>query len=961
MKSWLLFLGFYLCLFPLLGQYPAYFNYTIENGAPSNEVYSILQDKQGYIWIGCDAGLFRYNGVRFEQFSNPKLSTRSVTGLCESSGGVIYAYNFNGQILIVRNNKLEILEGWNRHVNHLSPDSKGSVWISSETGIIRLNEKTLQWKAHPDLDFNGKKDPTIYTSGVIAQQDGSLYYLFEGKLMERHKGKSVIHLINPEEPTVPSFICETTKRPWVFGLVNGDCFVPEGEKYVRRNFKNLSRLLAGKKLTNVQEIGEAIWISTHSGIIRFDKQTQKASLYYPNIAFSACLLDSEGSYWFTTLHDGILRMPKLDYLSWNQLTGIQANDQFSHVIRAGDRIFFATTDGSIGEMGDGFSPVHHTIRSDIGAMYYDVVDDCIYFNKMNTVFSYCSGKIEVVNPLTRPVKDFCRVDREYLLATSQGTYLYSLPHEGFKEQKCILTDWSRQLILSPFSKSIFVATNHGLTELEKKSGIWKKKRTLFVNKQITAITCDSRNVYLLTFEGTIYSLDKKGICKLFVQLEENERGVQLQYYREKLFVSTNTGLIILSLKDRSKTTIDRYKGLCSNNVNSCVIAAGNCWLATGKGLHQLPLRKIAKKLPAGKIILREIRVNGKIRENKQPLFLSYSDDLRLRVDGLSYRSNGNFTVAYRFLGDPSEWISVPASVKELTIPRLPNGNVEIALKVVDHENKSSSNSIHIKLFVQAPFWQRWWFYVLCIGFIIGISYLVFKRRIKQLRIKQEVRLKQLQLENELRLTQQNALKAQMNPHFLFNVLNSIKGFIYEDDKKSAARYLSDFSSLVRKILEMSALPDVSLSDELDTLRLYINLESMLLEDDFVLYLEIDPRLDMDALRIPALLLQPYVENAFKHGLRHKKGLKRLLITMTEDKTGNLLVITIADNGIGREAAGRINKQQNTGHESFASGANAKRIELLNFEKSGIIGVEVEDLVSEASGEKGTKVTIRIHL
>ena len=958
MKTWIAVWGMSLLCLRLLGQYPAYFNYTIENGGPSNEVYSIIQDKQGTIWIGCDAGLFRYNGVYFEQLSNPKLSTRSVTGLCEASDGTIYAYNFNGQILIIKNNKLEILEGWDHHVNRLSADSRGSIWISSENGIVRLNEKTLQWNSLADLDCNGKTDSMIHTSGVIAQKNGNLYYLFEGKLAERRKGKYVVHPINPEQPTIPSFLCETENRPWVLGLVNGDCYVPQGKNYVRKSYGNLSRILTGKKLTNVQEIDEDIWISTHSGIIRFNKQTQKTTLFYPNMAFSACLLDKEGSYWFTTLHDGILRMPNLDYLCWNKLTGIPGNDQFSHVVRGDNRIFFATTDGTLGETGngtDGFVRIDHSIRSDVGAMYYDAVDNCVYFNKMNTVFSYCNRKITLVNSLTRPIKDFCRIGNEYLVASSQGTYLYTLPYKGFREQSCILQDWSRQLIRSPFSNSVFVATNHGLIELMRIHGKWSKKRVLFPNRQITSITRDSKQIYLLTFDGKIYSLSETGVCKLIMKLSQNIRAVQLNCYKEKLFISSNTGLILFFLRTGSKVVIDRYSGLYSNNVNGCAIIHNSCWVSTGNGLHQLPLSGITKHYARGKIILREILVNGRCRNASRVLSLNYSDDLKIRAEGLCYRSNSNFNFAYRFLGDKTEWISVPASVREITIPHLPTGDVTMVLKITDHENRSSINTLRIKLYVRPPFWQRWWFYVLGSGLIIGISYLIFKRRIKQLRRKQVLHLKQLQLENELRFTQQNALKAQMNPHFLFNVLNSIKGFIYENDKKNAARYLGDFSSLVRKILEMSTLSDVSLTDELETLNLYINLESMLLEDDFALRFEIDPLLDLDAVRIPALLLQPYVENAFKHGLRHKKGLKKLQIRVREDRESNLLIIEIEDNGIGRAAASEINNRQRITHESFATGANAKRIDLLNFERSGIIGVEITDLTP------GTKVTIRIHL
>jgi len=241
-----------------------------------------------------------------------------------------------------------------------------------------------------------------------------------------------------------------------------------------------------------------------------------------------------------------------------------------------------------------------------------------------------------------------------------------------------------------------------------------------------------------------------------------------------------------------------------------------------------------------------------------------------------------------------------------------------------------------------------------------LAFGVFRWRLLALRKKQFKELKRLRLENELRLTQQNALKAQMNPHFLFNVLNSIKAYIYENDKKNATRYLSDFSSLVRKVLEFSTQKSVSLEQELELLRLYIDLEAMLLQSDFECTILVDENIDGSGTRIPALLLQPYVENAFKHGLRHKTGPKRLTILVSLSEVDGVLMIEISDNGIGRKASTLLNTQHRMDHQSFASAAIEKRIQLLNFEKKDVVGIEIRDNF-EGAVPSGTTVIIRIHV
>lgn len=362
----------------------------------------------------------------------------------------------------------------------------------------------------------------------------------------------------------------------------------------------------------------------------------------------------------------------------------------------------------------------------------------------------------------------------------------------------------------------------------------------------------------------------------------------------------------------------------------------------------------------GKIIDRGVKIDSITYPSYKLPTLHHNELLTLFVDGLSYTSSGQFQLAYRIMGNSEEWILVPGELGKIQIPRLPSGELTIEVKMIDHQGLDCTNTLFYKIKVLPPFWQRWWFYLLIILSVAGTAYLFFLVRIRKLRKKQRQVLKQVQLENELRLTQQNALKAQMNPHFLFNVLNSIKGYIYENDKKNAARYLSDFSNLVRKVLEMSSQPTVSLEKEFEALKVYIELEAMLIQSDFHYSILLEPAVDAGHIEVPALLIQPYVENAFKHGLRHKKGEKKLNIhARISDES--VLEISISDNGIGRAAAAAINDQQRKEHDSFASNAMGKRLELLNFGKKDLVGIEIIDKFDDGGNANGTTVNIRIHV
>ncbi len=208
----------------------------------------------------------------------------------------------------------------------------------------------------------------------------------------------------------------------------------------------------------------------------------------------------------------------------------------------------------------------------------------------------------------------------------------------------------------------------------------------------------------------------------------------------------------------------------------------------------------------------------------------------------------------------------------------------------------------------------------------------------------------------MRLSRETALKSQMNPHFIFNVLNSIKAYIYKNDKQKATEYLNDFSNLIRTFLNMSNSSFISINDELKMMKLYINMEAMLLKEDFTYQQNIDENIDLAQTHIPSLIIQPFVENAFKHGLHHKEGNKQLTLNVFSGEN-NTIIIEIIDNGIGRTNAQEIKNIEKTDHQSFATTAIQKRIELLNKDRN-LVDVSIVDLYDKTI-PCGTKVIIKI--
>lgn len=200
-----------------------------------------------------------------------------------------------------------------------------------------------------------------------------------------------------------------------------------------------------------------------------------------------------------------------------------------------------------------------------------------------------------------------------------------------------------------------------------------------------------------------------------------------------------------------------------------------------------------------------------------------------------------------------------------------------------------------------------------------------------------------------------ALRSVMNPHFLFNALNSIQYFIAQNDRQNAINYLSTFSKLMRGVLNSSVQAKIKLSDEITLLRHYVELELVRFENKFRFNIVTPPTLDIEDIEIPSLLIQPFIENAILHGLYNKEGEGILTITLSEDTAG--LLVEIEDNGIGREAAWKIRQLNNPGHKSVAMELTEERLKLINDQHN--VSYQLVDLYNEQGEACGTKVNIWI--
>jgi sensor histidine kinase YesM len=263
--------------------------------------------------------------------------------------------------------------------------------------------------------------------------------------------------------------------------------------------------------------------------------------------------------------------------------------------------------------------------------------------------------------------------------------------------------------------------------------------------------------------------------------------------------------------------------------------------------------------------------------------------------------------------------------------------------------------------------HKHWLYsiIIIISFISVASYFLYRYRLRQLQLKNQLAkektdkiLAETEYQHKLNEVTFAALRSQMNPHFIFNALNTIQGFVYSNDKKSASSYLGKFSQLIRKILDSSNKQTITLEEEIEILQLYTDIEKARFGESLNVTINIDPALDLESILIPPMLIQPYVENAIKHGLFHKPEEKTLIIRVSKAEEQDAVEVVIDDNGIGRERSKEINKSR-IGHHSFAIAANEKRIDLINQTIDKKTRLKIIDKINADGSPAGTTVIITI--
>jgi ligand-binding sensor domain-containing protein len=347
-----------------------------------------------------------------------------------------------------------------------------------------------------------------------------------------------------------------------------------------------------------------------------------------------------------------------------------------------------------------------------------------------------------------------------------------------------------------------------------------------------------------------------------------------------------------------------------------------------------------------KVFNKDVFIDSFIQDSK-PLTLSYQQNfISIEYGALSYSGLQEADYSYQMTGVDKDWVNA-GTKRSASYTNLAPGEYTFKVKT---ENASSTPAF-FNIKITPPFWKTIWFRLLVAAIIACIAYLLVKWRINMIRKEEKTTML---FNKEMAEMEMKALRSQMNPHFTFNCINSIDAFIHSNDKYNATLYLNKFARLLRNILDGSKQNTVSFSKDIETLKLYVELEELRHDNKFSTSYTIDNELLNSDYKVPALIVQPFVENAILHGLKNKDGNEGIL-TIDVKKVNDKIQYRISDNGIGRKEAGKI-MQKKESH--YGMQMSYDRIKLFNTEESA--SLQVNDLYKNGR-PAGTEVIVNLNI
>lgn len=954
------------CCFILTGicaQEFVYKHYTTDDGLPTNNLYFIHQDKMGFYWIASERGLIRFDGYNFLNFKKQhELPYQNIFEIKENNNGDLWLRGYSKHLVKLNQNSVHIFDfdtlqkPNSRYIRAFQFDENNSEL--NNLGLIKsIVDARSGLLVAPDSTYTNIELNAVNAQLKIDQQEQYAFLCF-GKDTMLSKLICRSSAINTQ-----FYSCLRTRNKEILISHYNHLFVIKQKKIA----------LVKKFTKTIENIFESpdghLFISfLEGGVTEFSNINLTDSVakhYLPDRRITSAMIDANNGRWFSTLSNGLYYLPWDFIISYpyneKKIYGNEPIKAIPNINHEGTlNLTFFTKNGNVnqlvnGEIRKGINfnqEVRHVHSDPNGSNWVTLEKKIVRINDL-TINKYTSVLIGA--------KLFAIPGHHQNLWIGgyTGVSLYNL--STFDS----LTSYLNQHKINHVNatpQGTFIAGFKGLWKWTADSLEYLGNKHPLLQSRIDKIIYRDGALYLSTRGKGLLVMQADSLIQFSVNEGLKDSVINSLYIdsQHHIWVGTSKGVDCILNFPQQKThlpkiaSISKDDGLLSNNIKHINEWNDQLIICSDKGLSHFNINRWKDAQETNiPLYLLGVTVNDSLHfEPSDSIVLAAENNtISIQYLGVNPREKNHLVYRYRLSGIDENWVQTTTT--QVRFPDLPPGNYQFDVQVKGRNGAWKNNLTPLVINIKTPWYLSWWFKGFMLITLSLFIWFVMQYRINQIKNKNN-------LHEQLNSARMQALKAQMNPHFIFNSLNSIQRFIMENNRESASIYLSRFAMLTRKTLDFSQKDIISLEEEISLLKTYVQLEQLRFSHSFEFTIHVNPELDRSSVGMPPLVLQPFLENAIWHGLMpSKKAHKKLELLITQQH-GELL-IRIIDNGIGRSASLALKKQHYKQSSSKGISISENRLQLLEKQYDSHVSLNIKDLYSDQNQAEGTEVEIRLPL
>jgi sensor histidine kinase YesM/streptogramin lyase len=920
-------------------------HYSTKEGLPSNNCYFTLQDQKGYIWVASDAGVSRFDGKVFENFSiDDGLPDNQIIRLNEDRSGKIWfsalngqmSYFLDGKIYNENSDKLLKLLKVNAIITSFYEDQKGNIWLGTNKNLL------VKWDGKSVTRYASANSSSQFINTFVYEDNEGRIWASSNRslhLYDGHTFKRIQQCIYPISYKTAMNLPDKTMYfldQYGMNFKNGDTH--------QLTLKLNTALLTDNPGYFYAENKKSVWLTNSSGVYHIDEKGIR-SHYLINVGASQAMKDQKDNMWFTTTN-GIYMLPRKSNQVYVADTshGLSNNIVKSITSDKYNRLWLGLDNGKINILNK--SGYHVTAIdipdkkkfNSIKQVGADATGTRIFFSSDYGMGMLGNGiqppkeisYLREVNNSRFVLKNFSiSKDNKLAVALSSGVVIindpvnqFSFNSSDYKEGQNFYSSRSYRVYYD-HSDNLWFSNTSGLSELAGSKLKRRYQQHNLLTKRINDIAQLPDGTVILATDGygLLFLKDNK-LVKRITRADGLSNNIckKIFIHNNDLWVITNSSLNRVFLDQQYEIESFEYTGnMLDNDVNGLYIDSDTAYFATNHGLVFFANRRANRQKEIPKVLI------SSVLNNKKPLSLSApllnlapaDNNITFYYSAIDFL-NSNILYRYR-LKSKDSWTETKNRRIEFSSLEPGKYNFELCAKT---SNSQWSAPVNISFTLQEHFWQSpaFLFFILLVA-----SFSFYKIAVVVTRQQKDKEKQRLLLKNKILMLEQQALQAMMNPHFVFNVMNSIQHYINTKDTSSANKILTGFARLIRKNLDICTKSFISIEEEIEYLSLYLSLEKKRFGEKFNYTITIADDIDQDETMIPSMILQPYIENAIWHGLMPKEEGGSVDVVIGHLQSGELS-IEIIDDGIGIENALRDKKDR---HTSKGMSLTQERINLLN--------------------------------